>query len=122
MDIQYADVAAIIGYVFLGLFSLAVIVLYIVSMWNIFIKAKKPGWAVLIPFYNTLVQLEILGRPWWLLLLMIFIPLANIVIGIILMLDLAKVFGKSVGFGVGLVFHDRFKPWEGNLYELMYVQ
>ena len=40
---------------------------------------------------------------WWWLLLM-FVPVVNVVIGIIVLLDLAKVFGKSSGFGVGLIF------------------
>lgn len=104
MNSQYVDTGATVGYVFVGLISLALLVLYLISMWKIYVKAKKPGWAVLIPFYNTLVELEILGRPWWFLLLMIFIPIANFVIGIILMFDMAKVFGKSVGFGFGLLF------------------
>ena len=104
MGSGYVDVGSIVGFVFLGLFSLAVLVLYIVSMWKIFVKAGKPGWAILIPFYNILVELEILGRPWWFLLLMIFIPIADFVIGIILMFDMARVFGKSTGFGFGLLF------------------
>ena len=33
-----------------------------------------------------------------------FIPLVNIVIGIIVTLKLAKVFGKDIGFGLGLLF------------------
>jgi hypothetical protein len=81
---------------------IAVIVFYIYCMWRIFVKADKPGWAAIIPFYNVLVELEIVGRPWWWLLLM-FVPFVNIVIGIIVLLDLAKVFGKSSGFGVGLI-------------------
>ena len=104
MNSQYADVGAVVGYSFLGLFSLAVLALYIISMWKIFVKAGKPGWAILVPFYNILVELEILGRPWWFLLLMIFIPIASFIIWIILMFDMAKVFGKSIGFGFGLVF------------------
>ena len=104
MSNNYSDVGSVIGFVFLGLFSLAVLVLYIVSMWKIFVKAGKPGWAILIPFYNTLVELQILGRPWWFLLLIIFVPVADFVIGIIMIFDTARVFGKSTGFGFGLFF------------------
>jgi hypothetical protein len=85
------------------LFSMVIAVFYIYCMWRIFVKAGKPGWAAIIPIYNYLVQLEILGRPWWWLLLM-FVPLVNFVIGIIIIFDLAKVFGKSTGFGFGLLF------------------
>lgn len=81
---------------------IAVLVLMIASMWMVFRKAGKPGWASIVPFYNTIVELEIIGRPaWWLVLL--FIPFVNIVIAIIMMLDLAKSFGQSTGMGVLLV-------------------
>jgi len=92
------------GAIFLWIFYLALIALSIVSMWKIFVKAGKPGWAVLVPFYNLWVELEILGRPWWFLLLILFVPIANVVVAIMLIFDFARVFGKSVGFGFGLLF------------------
>jgi hypothetical protein len=85
-----------------GLIPLAIFVLMIVSGWVIFTKADKPGWACIIPIYNVLVLLDIVGRPWWWLLLLC-IPLVNLVIGIILCIDLAKAFGKGAGFGIGLL-------------------
>jgi hypothetical protein len=85
------------------LFLLLVGVFSIVCLWKVFVKAGKPGWAAIIPIYNIITELEIIGRPWWWLLLL-FIPLVNIVIGIIVIFDLAKVFGKSTGFGFGLLF------------------
>jgi hypothetical protein len=80
-----------------------VIVFYIYSIWRIYAKAGKPGWAAIIPIYNVLVELEIVGRPWWWLLLTL-VPVVNIVIGVIITLNLAQVFGKSTGFGIGLIF------------------
>jgi hypothetical protein len=92
------------GIGFVGwLFYMAIIVLMLVSMWKVFVKAGKPGWACLIPVYNTLVMLEIVGKPWWYLLLML-IPVVNIVIWIMISLDMARVFGKGSGFGIGLAF------------------
>lgn len=82
---------------------LAVIAFFIYCMWRIFVKAGKPGWAAIVPIYNVLVELEIIGRPWWWLLLML-VPIVNIVIGVIILIDLAKVFGKGTGFGIGLIF------------------
>jgi len=32
------------------------------------------------------------------------VPVVNIVIGVIITLNLAQVFGKSTGFGIGLIF------------------
>jgi len=104
---DYSQIGGIIGgvivYFFIWLFSLAIAAFILVCMWRIYTKAGKPGWAALVPFYNTLVALELLGRPWWWLLLM-FVPLANVVISIIMTFDYAKSFGKSIGFGFGLLF------------------
>jgi hypothetical protein len=77
-------------------------VLMVVALWKVFTKAGQPGWAAIIPIYNNLVLLRIIGRPWWWLLLLI-VPFVNIVIYIIIMLDLAKSFGRGVGFGIGLI-------------------
>lgn len=58
-------------------------------------QAGQPGWAAIIPIYNIYVLLKVVGRPgWWLLLF--FIPFVNLVIAIIVNIDLAKSFGKSV--------------------------
>lgn len=85
------------------LFYLAVGAFYLYCYWRLFEKAGKPGWTSLIPVYNVLVTLEIIGRPWWWLLLML-VPVVDIVIGVMIYLDLAKVFGKGSGFAIGLIF------------------
>lgn len=82
---------------------LAVAVLMIAAMWKVFTKAGQPGWASLIPIYNIYIMCKIAGRPGWWVLLM-FIPLVNIIIAIILLIDISKSFGMGVGFGLGLIF------------------
>lgn len=80
---------------------LAAILVVVAGMWKVFTKAGKPGWACLIPIYNALLLLEIAGRPgWWFLLFLV--PLLNIVIAFVMCIDLAKSFGQSTGFGIGL--------------------
>jgi hypothetical protein len=81
---------------------LSVAALMIVAMWRIFTKAGQPGWAAIVPIYNYYVMLVVVGRPWWYLLLY-FIPIVNIVIYIMVMIDLAKSFGKGGGFAAGLI-------------------
>ena len=84
-------------------FSLVLAAFYVYCAWRIFEKAGKPGWAALIPIFNTLTQLEIVRRPlWWIILMLI--PGVNLVITVIIIFDLAKVFGKENGFAFGLVF------------------
>ncbi len=80
-----------------------IVLLMLVSMWVIFTKAGKPGWAVIIPIYNIIVLLQIVGKPWWWLLLMLFVPLGNLIWGIWTLNLLSKSFGKGVGFTIGLL-------------------
>jgi len=84
------------------IFWLAVTILMIAACWKIFTKAGQPGWAAIIPIYNWYILCKIVGRPgWWVILLLI--PFINFIIGIILCIDLAKSFGKGVGFAIGLI-------------------
>ncbi len=96
VDPASAGLFAGIGIVW-SLIWMAVAILMIISQWKIFTKAGKPGWAAIIPIYNIIVLLEVVGKPlWWIVLLLI--PFVNIVIYIILALELGKVFGKSGGW------------------------
>jgi len=85
------------------LVELALVVVLVVSMWRIFEKAGKPGWAAIIPIYNIIVMLEIVGMPMWWIILFI-IPLANIVASVMLAINMAKSFGKDATFGVLALF------------------
>ena len=84
-------------------FVLAIAVVMLISMWKIYSKAGQPGWAVLVPIYNIVVLLKIVRKPvWWILLMCI--PFLNAIIAILIYLELAKVFNKETGFGLGMVF------------------
>lgn len=88
---------------FLLLIYLVVIVFEVAATWIVFSKAGQPGWAAIIPIYNVWVLLKVVGRPgWWIILFLI--PILNFVIWIIVALDLAKSFGRGVGFAIGLIF------------------
>ena len=55
------------------------------------------------PIYNIIVLLEIVNKPvWWIVLMLV--PLVNIVVAVLVYIELAKCFGKSAGFGIGMVF------------------
>ena len=82
---------------------LAIIVAVIAGWWQIFTKAGEAGWKSIIPVYNFIVILKIVGRDWWWVILML-IPIVNFIILIIVSLDLAKSFGRGTGFGIGLAF------------------
>jgi hypothetical protein len=91
------------GGAFLLIIWLAIVIVVIAAMWRVLQKAGQPGWGILIPIYNAYLMLKVAGRPgWWLILL--FIPLVNIIIAIIIPFDIARNFGKGGGFGFGLLF------------------
>lgn len=95
--------AAMLGYLAV---LLVVYILVVIAMWKVFTKAGKPGWASLIPVYNMVVMYQIVGlNPWLLLLYLIsFVNwIAALVLSIMLNIKLAKVFGKSTGFAIGLI-------------------
>lgn len=85
------------------MFFLGFIVLMIASLWRIFEKAGEEGWKALIPIYNLVILLKIVGKPAWWIALMVLIPLANFILMIITYNMLAKSFGKGEGFTIGLV-------------------
>jgi hypothetical protein len=82
--------------------TVALIVLSIAGLWGVFTKAGKPGWASLIPIYNAIVLLQVIGKPWWWVLLLL-IPCVGLFMWILMSVELAKVFGKGIGYTIGLI-------------------
>ena len=83
------------------LFNLLVVVGVLVGIWKVFVKANKPGWAALVPIYNLFVLAEVGGKPsWWAILL--FVPLVNLIVFVVICMGVAKNFGKSELYGIGL--------------------
>ena len=90
-------------------FALAITIFLIIVEWKVFTKAGKPGWAAIIPIYNQIVLFDIIGYNWYYIFVfcLSWIP----VIGSLLLLffcvtmniKLAKAYGQSVGFGIGLL-------------------
>ena len=101
---------------------LALAVLFLASYWVLYSKAGEPGWASIIPIYNTIVMLKIGGKPWYWILLML-IPIVNIIIGIIALNAFLKAYGKG-GFGsvlLALLFPIFYYPYLAFSKEVKYV-
>jgi hypothetical protein len=97
---MFAGIAAIFMAMLIPILIIAVVV--IIGKWKIYEKAGKPGWAAIVPIYNWIVMLEIVGKPiWWIFLFLI--PCVNIVFLIWTINLLSKSFGQSEGFTVGLL-------------------
>ena len=107
-SVSDGDALAIIGGIFMALMIpiIILVVLAVVAMWKIFTKCGEEGWKSIIPIYNMVVLLKIVGiNPLWILAM--FIPIvggiAGLLITIVMNIRLAKGFGKSEGFAVGLI-------------------
>ena len=91
-----AALAVGVGATVIGLWML-------ITVWIVFRKAGQPGWLAIIPIANTFVMCKVGQKPgWWFVLFII--PIVNIVIAILVYDGVAKGFGKSSGFTVGLIF------------------
>ena len=105
MDAEsFPFVAAIIAILVpLIIICIGIAILEIVALWFIFEKAQEPGWAAIIPIYNLLIVIKIAGKPWWWILIAL-IPIVNLIFYILVLDGLAKSFGKTSSFTVGLFF------------------
>lgn len=76
----------------------------IISLFRIFQKAGKPGWAAFVPVYNLIVFVKICDMR-MMTLLWIFVPLlGQIILWVLLVMNLSRVFGKSKDFGTAMIF------------------
>ncbi|MBR6382429.1 MAG: hypothetical protein IKS56_00400 [Lachnospiraceae bacterium] len=103
----FAGGASIFFIIFMIVYSVVLIgicTLLIVSLWKIFVKAGKPGWACLIPGYNFWVMSEIACNNNIMFFIFIFIPFLNFVALIAFIAGICRTFGKGVGFTILSVF------------------
>lgn len=78
-------------------------VINIVANWMVFTKAGEAGWKILIPIYNTYILFKIVtGNGWKMFFLLI--PIFGAIYAIIFPFKMARAFGRSAGFGCGLLF------------------
>lgn len=121
-DLTNNDWAAIVGGIMAGLgiliiVLLAVAILVIIANWKLFKKMGLEGWKSLIPFVKDFLQMEKTGvdQRWLLILVFGYIVLVIPILGwiayavaavyfyILYSVSLARSFGKSDGFAVGLI-------------------
>lgn len=82
----------------IGILTFLFTFLIMLGMCEIFQKAKKPGWGVVVPFYNLYLLYDIIYQNGWMFLFLL-IPGVNIVFLLTSSVKLAKVFGHGVFFG-----------------------
>lgn len=68
----------------------------------VFRKAGLPGWAALVPGYNIYVLVVGVARLSLLWFILVLIPGIQIIAAILVNVEVAKRFGRSEAFGLGL--------------------
>lgn len=99
-------VASILSITFLAIIAYFVvfIILLTVSLWRLFAKAGRPGWAAIVPVYNQIVVLQIAGRPVWWVLPILFVPILQVWLSLVAAIDFAKSYGRSTMVGISVGF------------------
>lgn len=83
--------------------GLVVGIIMLVAMWKLFVKADRPGWGAIIPFYNFYLLFDIAWGKGVMFLLML-VPCVGLIFYYIALFKLAQAYGKGAGFGVGMIF------------------
>ena len=92
-----ADAIALAAVLFIFLGSV------FVPMSIIFHRAGQNPWLSIVPIANLLILLDITGNETWLILLA-FVPIANLFVAWSINIRLAEMFGRGPGFALGLFF------------------
>ena len=91
---------------------LALLVPFYIGLWKLFQKAGRKGWEAIVPLYNIIVLLKIVGRPlWW--FIMLLVPVINLIFFAAVLSDLYRSFGRH-SFGahtLGILFFFIYTPY-----------
>lgn len=103
-----------------GAFGFLILIWYvlkIISGWKLFTKAGEPGWASIIPFYNSYIEFKIYWGNGWLFLIPLvcvllsaipvlgtILAIVSFVMVIIIRYKQASAFGQSGAFALGCIF------------------
>ena len=78
---------------FFNAIGLIIVVGFTVGLYKLFEKAGEAGWKAMVPIYNWMVWLRLIGKPmWWVGL--ILIPVVGVLVLVSMVIDLARAYGK----------------------------
>jgi signal peptidase I len=76
------------------LFFLIIQAVHFLGTWKLYESAGRKRWEAVIPVYNAIVLMKIIGRPtWWTVLL--FIPIINLIMFPVIWVETLRSFGKK---------------------------
>jgi signal peptidase I len=75
-------------------FILLIQIVHFLGTWKLYKTAGRKSWEAIIPVYNAIVLMKIIGRPtWWTTLL--FIPIINLIMFPVIWVETMRSFGKN---------------------------
>ncbi len=75
-------------------FLLIIQIIHGLGTWKLYIKAGRQAWEAFVPVYNAVVLMKIINRPWWWVILL-FLPVVNVIMLIVIWVETARSFGKN---------------------------
>lgn len=85
------------------IFLLIIQIIHGLGTWKLYIKAGRQAWEAFVPLYNGIILLKIINRPWWWIILL-FLPIVNIIMLIVVWVETARSFGKNLPKDTFLAF------------------
>lgn len=76
------------------LFILIVQVIHFIGTWKLYKIAGRKAWEAVVPFYNGIVLMKIINRPWWWVILL-FVPIVNLIMFPVVWVETLRGFGKN---------------------------
>jgi hypothetical protein len=86
----------------LQLIYLLAVVAWFAGFWRVFEKCGRPGWEGIIPIYNVWILTTEIAKKDLLWFVLMLIPCVNFYAGYVVGQPIAKGFGKTDGFAIGL--------------------
>ncbi|MBP7497801.1 MAG: signal peptidase I [Bacteroidales bacterium] len=94
------------------LINLIFLIVSFIGLYKIFEKAGRKGWELFIPFYNLYIWLQIIKKPLWWYIFLLF-PFINVFMIMLMLVETAKCFGKNdlLPQGAAVVFPFIYLPY-----------
>lgn len=93
----------VLSFIFMSiLFSAFIYIFKMIYSYKLFKKMGRKGWEGLIPIYNTIIKLQVLNIPIW-MIVFLFIPGINIALSVIIAINISRKFSKDILFTMGLI-------------------
>ena len=76
------------------IFIFLIQIIHGLGTWKLYVKAGRKAWEAFTPFYNAVILMKIINRPWWWVILL-FLPIVNLIMFPVVWVETARSFGRN---------------------------